>query len=332
MHRSRHRREWRYGAARQARPAPSCPAYTPRLRCADRKSLLLGTALASTLLIGTMLAPAPAAAVACIQPASPNPINDTEATFITCVNTEPRINAAGNAIQLTTTGTGSYIDLYNSGVLKTTNTNNSFMSAILANTQGPSSPIAIENVAAITATNNGTGNALAVRAFTTGVSSSIDIVNSGEMRAYSQEAGAVGLYGATQSGSVSIENSGDITVTGFFGAGIRGIAGGAPLHIANAGDIVATGNQLAVGIYAETFGLGGAIAIENQGDIFLRANSSFYGRARGIYVDASGDFSPVSVVNSGDITAIGNDAYVTGIRVETRNYSPVSIVNSGVSQ
>jgi hypothetical protein len=83
----------------------------------DRRSLLFGTALVSTLVLGGILAPTPASAVACIQPASPNPIIDAEATFITCVNTEPRTNAAGNAIDLTTTGTGSYIDLYNSGLL-----------------------------------------------------------------------------------------------------------------------------------------------------------------------------------------------------------------------
>jgi hypothetical protein len=46
---------------------------------ADRKSLLLGTALASTLILGSLLTPTPAAAVACIQPASPN---DNQATLV----------------------------------------------------------------------------------------------------------------------------------------------------------------------------------------------------------------------------------------------------------
>jgi len=68
-----------------------------------------------------LIVPTPAAAVSCIQPASPSPISDTEATFITCVNTEPRINTAGDAIDLSTTGIGSYIDLDNSGVLTATN-------------------------------------------------------------------------------------------------------------------------------------------------------------------------------------------------------------------
>jgi len=114
MHRWRRRRGWRHEVRRCARVVPGrAIPYLPRLRNANRKALLLGIALASTLL-GSALTPTPAAAVACIQPASPNPINDTESTFITCVNTVPRTNAAGSAIYLHTTGTGSYINLYNS--------------------------------------------------------------------------------------------------------------------------------------------------------------------------------------------------------------------------
>jgi hypothetical protein len=67
-----------------------------------------------------VLTPTPASAVACIQPPLPNPINTNtvgDNQPIICVNTEPRTNPAGNAINLTTDGTGSYIDLSNSGVL-----------------------------------------------------------------------------------------------------------------------------------------------------------------------------------------------------------------------
>jgi hypothetical protein len=134
------------------------------------------------------------------------------------------------------------------------------------------------------------------------------------------------------SNPISIVNSGNITVSGSAGAGISGFAVGvgydSPLHIENTGDIAATGDQFAAGILAENGGAGGAITVENHGDIFARANSSFSGRARGIYVDAQGG-SPVSVVNSGNITAIGNDEYVTGISVETGPDSLVSIDNSG---
>jgi len=68
--------------------------------------------LASKLLIGSIVvAPTPAAAVACLQPPSPSPINTNTVgpdQAIICVNTEPRTNPAGNVINLTTNGTGSY--------------------------------------------------------------------------------------------------------------------------------------------------------------------------------------------------------------------------------
>src|SRR5262245_45649793 len=105
------------------KPLPSLP----RIGHADRRSLLLGTALASTLLLGSLLAASPAVAVPCTQdpPFSPNPISDPNVpTNITCVNTDPRTNAAGDAIYLNTTGDGSFIEIENSGVLEATNNNN----------------------------------------------------------------------------------------------------------------------------------------------------------------------------------------------------------------
>jgi autotransporter family porin len=150
----------------------------PRLRCADRKSLLLGTALASTLLIGSLLAPTPAAAVACIQPASPNPIIDAQATFITCVNTEPRTNA-GNVIDLQTTGIGSYIDLYNSGILSAYNPIGEAI-GIVTITVDANSPIDFVNTGGIALTTTGNASqAFGILARTYGGTSPIDIVNSG---------------------------------------------------------------------------------------------------------------------------------------------------------
>jgi autotransporter family porin len=243
---------------RVARAPARISPYTPRLRCADRKSLLLGTALASTLLISAVLTPTPASAVACIQPPSPNPINTNTLADnqpIICVNTEPRTNPAGNAINLTTNGAGSFIDLHNSGVLSATN-NNFFMSGIFAYTQGLNSPIAIENVAAITATNNGPGNAFAIRALAERGSSPISIVNSGELHAYSLNAEAAGIDAVTapilgySNNPITIVNSGTITLTGFAADGIRAFAVGANslVHIENTGEIVATGDQFAGGI------------------------------------------------------------------------------------
>jgi hypothetical protein len=61
----------------------------------------------------------PATAVDCVQNAPPAPIiEDTVPNAVTCVNTADRNNdGVSNVILITTTGVGSYIDLYNSGEL-----------------------------------------------------------------------------------------------------------------------------------------------------------------------------------------------------------------------
>jgi hypothetical protein len=83
MQRLRHRRaSLRHGVkrGRSTRPNPSrALSSLPRLRSADRKSLLLGTALASTPLLASLSVSTPAHAVACIQPAS---LNDNQATLV----------------------------------------------------------------------------------------------------------------------------------------------------------------------------------------------------------------------------------------------------------
>ena len=111
-----------------------------------------GTALASTFLISTLVAPAPAAAqTACTQPASPLPIIDLNVDdAIVCVNTEARTNAAGDAISLSTTDDdGHYIDLYSNGLLTASE------DGIDTLTSGDNSFIAIENVGDIDADING---------------------------------------------------------------------------------------------------------------------------------------------------------------------------------
>jgi hypothetical protein len=87
------------------------------LRSADRKSLLLGTALASTLLLGTLVAPAPAHALSCPQPPG-GPINVASATdSIECVNVFDIPTAPTIAIDLATSGDNHFITLGNSGNL-----------------------------------------------------------------------------------------------------------------------------------------------------------------------------------------------------------------------
>jgi len=99
MQHVRHRRSaFRRGLAPACLPrlaSTRAALSLPHLRSADRKSLLLGTALASTLLFGGVLAPTPAHAVDCFAAATPPPgasgpiivfppVND----FITCTNTD----------------------------------------------------------------------------------------------------------------------------------------------------------------------------------------------------------------------------------------------------
>ena len=84
--------------------------------CVDRKALLLGTALVSTFLFASISAPTPAQAVDCFAASFPaagasGPITVSVAAPITCVNTVPRANAAGNVIDLETTGPLSLIHI-----------------------------------------------------------------------------------------------------------------------------------------------------------------------------------------------------------------------------
>lgn len=111
--------------AKLARPRKQSKVHRPKLRSAARKSLLLGTALASTLLLGTLLAPAPVhAAVNCppgtFPPPGPIAINNP-ADDIVCVNVFDRYNNAGDTIHLSTNGVNEYIYLNNSGVLTASN-------------------------------------------------------------------------------------------------------------------------------------------------------------------------------------------------------------------
>ena len=285
----------------------------PQGKWAGRQALLLGTALASTLVLGSLLTPTTARAdVTCppstFPPPGPiaiiNPVDD-----ISCINLYDRSNnppTADAVIQLTTNNANEFIYAYNSGILTAVNTTGDAF-GLVTGTTGASSPIRIENLGDITATAD---------------------------MSFSSPGLAQGLGAATSgaNSAASIDNSGDITVNGFFAQGIRAftMAPNSPLHIENTGGIAATGNQYAIGIGASTYAPGDAITVENQGGIVVRATSDFAGRAMGLYVHAENTAIPISVVNSGDITAIGNDEFVAGIRVEAPyGDSPVSIVNSG---
>ena len=116
--------------ARRLPPRSDAPASRPtflmRLQRADRSSLLVTTALASTLLIGTLLAPTPSVAqtTTCSGgPApGPTPILEIAATSIICVNGDDRVSNGDSpdAIALETNGDDHFINLDNSGDLTAT--------------------------------------------------------------------------------------------------------------------------------------------------------------------------------------------------------------------
>jgi hypothetical protein len=197
----------------------------------DRRSLLLGTALVSTFLLGSLLGPTPALATTdCLatSPPSPAPIFTNVADSITCVNTEPRTGTA-YAIYLSSNAPGGFIDLYNSGVLNAANAA-SFASGIATYAQQVNSRITIENVASITATSSGQ-NANGIAAFTAigSTGSPVSVENSGDLTAYSTAGAGNGIIVQTNGDTspVSIVNSGDINATGVvFSNGILGSSAG----------------------------------------------------------------------------------------------------------
>jgi hypothetical protein len=105
LRRSRHPRlPWRHGVkrGRLARPpAPRCLSVLPRRVFADRKTLLLGTALASTLLIGILTPQHPVAAAVFVcndAGTGPAPIYHHYGGDILCVNAEPRTGTPASPI------------------------------------------------------------------------------------------------------------------------------------------------------------------------------------------------------------------------------------------
>jgi autotransporter-like protein/autochaperone domain-containing protein len=309
-----------------------------RVGKAERKLLLLGTALASTLLFAGISAPTSALAVPCVQPASPTPINFStllDNQPITCVNTEPRTGTP-NAILLITQGANSFIDVNNSGVLNATAPASDAF-ALYTTTSGPNSPINIINSGDMTASGL---TARGIFAYSSGAGSPISIVNSGDISAAATAGGAFGIQArATDPHSpISLVNSGDIVAmgTGLFGSA-TGLyartdgATGSAISIVNSGDLTAIAQIEALGISGETRGDSSPLSIVNRGDITTSASGDTNEPLNGgIFGDTFGLNSPLSLVNSGNITSSGQVNLVFAIYVDTRyDGGPLSIVNSG---
>jgi hypothetical protein len=237
------------------------------LRFADRKSLLLGTALASTLLLGTMVAPRPAHAVVGCAVAPGSAIYVQADDSIVCINTETRpaepvtavpASPASVAIFLQTPATatlGVYsIYLNNSGTLTTGPASTGSLYGIYTNSGNDLSPITILNSGDATlSTTESSTLAAGIRA------------NSGAARVTASVGSAFGLRAHTygEQSSIAIENSGALQVTGNDAAGIYAVTAccDAPISIVNSGDIDVEGRFTAAGIFAATAGPASPIAI-----------------------------------------------------------------------
>ena len=219
--------------------------------------------MASTLLIGTLLAPTPSVAqtTTCSGgPApGPTPILEIAAASIICVNNDDRVSNGDlpDAIALETNGDDHFIDLDNSGDL--------------------------------TATDDG------IDAVTDGARSFITIENSGDINAggYGIVAGTVG----TENSGVTIDNSGDIVAGGALGiyattsGNAAGPAGNAGVVIDNSGDVSADLRGIQAHTEGQAYGANSnaGIVIDNSGD--LAAFTGIYARTAG-HVGSAGGQSP----------------------------------------
>src|SRR5665811_1632727 len=322
----------------------------------DRRSLLLGTALASTLLMGTLAAPTPAAALTCAVyvgtgPAPISLLNTNDS--IICVNTEARANAAGNAIELGTYNADHSISLNSSGALTASNGASAF--GIFATTDGTNSPIDVVNSGDIW-TRVTSGYAIGVGAISNSSDSPIGIDNSGDlsidagqdgMGIRSQASGgsatvtntgkiavssgnhAFGIFSQAAS-MTSIVNSGDITAMSdmAYAAGVFAASYTSEVSISNSGNIAAEGGVQAMGLFAQT--AGGPATIVNSGDLTVSAGVNAARLiAAGIYASTIGANSSITIKNSGSLSATGQS---NAFGILAKAYGPnstISIVNSG---
>jgi autotransporter-like protein/autochaperone domain-containing protein len=328
----------------------SKPSYvaTPKPQSIDRRGLLAGTALVSTLFIGTLLAPTPASAQQAVSILlSPNPVTVDNAND--CI-------FDGNCIEITTNGDGAFIDLTNSGNLT------AGLFGILTATAGPNSPISIVNTGIISASNLSTYTD-GITAFTSGGNSPIAIDNSGDISARGQGIYAVASGYGSDSSPVTINNSAriksgnesiyGITTTpnspiliinsgklnSIYAEVIDSVSIGAnsPITIINSGD----GQAYAQGLEAGTNGPNSPITIENSGDVSSRdetfnAYSSGAGSGlllinsgelespvTGIFSRTSGAGSDIVIVNYGSVTSKSRTYTINGY------YGPFTIVTPG---
>ena len=306
-----------------------------RLVTLNRCTLLLGTALASTLLLGSLIAPTPAIAVVgdCAIDGGGQAVYINDVAPIVCVNTVDRFEAGiPYSIRLETLGAGVPITVTNTGDL-TTGPVGATAYALDAYTNGNFSHVTIGNSGAITVTS--TDGVVGIRGETDNLGSNVDITSSGRIEATSTTGLAAGIYGGTNgtNSAVSIESSSTIVSRGEERTfGIVGYTDdpGSDITINNSGRIDAASSGLsAYGIFASASSANSDISIVSSGDIHAAAIN---GDAFAIYALTFEPNSPVTVNNTGDLIATtsgAGDAHGIVVEVNSANNNDVIIHNSG---
>jgi len=317
--------------------------------CVDRKALLLGTALVSTLLIATVALPAPAHALQdCTADigTGPDPIIYLGTPDkINCINTEARTGEAPDfmAIGLSTTGKSRPIVLDSEGRLQSNSAVDSAY-GIYAHSDGYNSAITIDNSGDITATSTagGKANAFGIYADTDSEPSPITIINSGDITAKSTSGDAYGIRAESEGddSSITVTNSGNIAASSKSGNayGIYANSDGdnSSINVTNSGDITASskgGADFARGIYALSRANNNSVTVINSGDI--TATSQRGRLAVGIGAYGRRDNSSVTIINSGDIWATSTMASSGLVRARgiyagsDGRFSSLTVINSG---
>ena len=322
--------------------AAGCRAI--RVERADHRALLLGTALATTLLIGVLSAPSAAYAQATCdlgEPGVSNPPGPIDIApppavgSITCDNDFDRRINGGAVINLNTDNPDEFIVLDNSGHL--TAVNGAPAAGIRTDTTGTGSFITITNAGEILATTEPAGEiAYGIGASTLAFEADISITNSGRIEVATEGgagANASGIATFAMEGDIHVTNSGELKVTskgdGDFGYGI--FTQRTKTTIWNAGTITARTegtNATAVGIESFTNYAGDAIDIVNSGDVTAVSEQQL---AYGVRARVNAANSAITIENSGHLKVAGvdNAAGINATSSPAATNSPTNITNTG---
>lgn len=307
------------------------------VRSADRRALLLGTALVSTFLMGALASPSTGLAQATCFPGDPGVTGTTGpigigpgAGAIDCVNTFNRNNGAANeVIRLQTNNVNEFISLDNSGRLTANNPGgNAF--GILAETNANNGDIDIMNSGDIRASSDVSG-AYGINADAGGFgtpNSTVSVVNEGRIEALADtRAISISAASGADNGAVEIINTGDMTVAGQTSSvGIFGyMDGDGPVTIHNSGDLNLTSAVRGDAIHAQSVGSDSSVAVYNSGDIDITSGGS----ARGVRTYTDGPDSRTLVHNTGDIDIEGQLGVYGIFAGAVRQNSPITVYNSG---